>query len=145
MLSVFPDLRTIEVSAESVVMRFEAQGMNLERIVHMDQTEHPADVAPSIMGHSIGRWAGETLVINTAAFAPHNVGIFQVPSTSNTRLVERLTLRENRSQLEYSFTLEDPEYLAEPFSFTAIWDYRPDLEPSGEACDPEIAQRALEE
>jgi hypothetical protein len=47
--------------------------------------------------------------------------------------------------LEYVLTLEDSEYLAEPVAYTAMWNHRPDLEPSGEACDPEIARRVLEE
>ena len=70
-LSIFPDLRTIELNDETVAMRFEgAVGLTMERVVHLDQDEHPADVAPSLMGHSIGRWEGETLVIDTVAFSP---------------------------------------------------------------------------
>jgi hypothetical protein len=139
-LSYIPDLRTIEVGDASVVMRFEAQGLNLERIVHLDQAEHPPDLAPSIMGHSIGRWEGDSLVIDTVGIAPHPLGW-----SPSARLIERLTLTEDRMHLEYVFTIEDPEYLAEPVAYTAMWNHRPDLEPSGEACDPEIARRALEE
>jgi hypothetical protein len=145
MLSISPDLRTIEVGEASVVMSFEAVGMSQQRIVHLDQAEHPAGVAPSILGHSIGRWAGATLVIDTVAIAPHPLGNTVLPSTPSTHLVERLTLTQDRRRLEYAFTLEDPEYLAAPFSYTAIWDHRPDLEPSSEACDPDNARRALEE
>ena len=138
-LSYFPDLRTIDVGDASVVMRFEAQGMNLERLVHLDQAEHPQSLAPSIMGHSIGRWEGDTLVIDTVAIAPHPLGW-----SLSARLIERLTLGRDRMHLEYALTIEDPEYLVEPVSYTATWDHRPDLEPSGEGCDPDIARRALE-
>jgi hypothetical protein len=146
LLSIFPDLRTIEIGATSVAMKFEAQGMNLERIVYLDQTRHPADVATSMTGHSIGRWDGATLVIDTVAIAAHPVGLFVAgPTSPNTHLVERLTLAADRRHLEYTFTLEDIQYLANPVSYTAIWDYRPDLEPSAEACDPENARHALTE
>ena len=145
-LSVFPDLRTIEVNDETVAMRFEgAVGLAMERIVHLDQDEHPADVAPSLMGHSIGRWEGETLVIDTVAFSPHAVGVLFFPSGPSKRLVERLTVMPDRVRMEYVFTLEDPATLAAPVSYTATWDHRPDLEFSGEPCDPEVARRALAE
>jgi hypothetical protein len=139
-LSFIPDLRTIEVGDASVVMRFEAEGLNLERIVHLDQAEHPPTLAPSVMGHSIGRWEGESLVIDTVGIAPHPLGW-----SPSARLIERLTLTADRMYLEYALTIEDPEYLAEPGVYTATWNHRPDLEPSGEACDPENARQALEE
>jgi len=145
-LSVFPDVRTIEVNGERVSMRFEgAVGLPMERVVHLDQDEHPADVAPSLMGHSVGRWEGETLVIDTVAFSPHAVGVMFFPSGPSKHLVERLTLAPDRLRMEYVFTLEDPTILAGPVSYTATWDHRPDLEFSGEACDPEVARRALAE
>ena len=65
-------------------MRFEAQGLNLERIVHLDQAEHPAVLAPSVMGHSIGRWEDHSLVIDTVRIAPHPLGW-----SPSARLIER--------------------------------------------------------
>jgi hypothetical protein len=144
-LSLFPDLRTIEVNGATVVMRFEgAIGVPMERVVQLDQG-HPAGVTPSLMGHSIGRWEGETLVIDTVGFTPHRFGVLTFPSGPNKHLVERLTLTKDRLQLEYALTLEDPDVLAAPFSFTAIWNHRPDLQFSGVACDPEVARRAVQQ
>jgi hypothetical protein len=144
LLAIFPDLRTIEVNDATVTMRFEgAVGVSMERVVHMNR-EHPAAVAPSLMGHSIGRWEGETLVVDTISFTPHRVGGLFFPSGPDKHLVERLTLTPDRLGLTYSFTLEDPSMLASPASYSATWDHRPDLEPSGVACDPEIARRPLQ-
>jgi len=145
-LSLFPDLRTIEVNDVSVVMRFEgAIGVPMERVVHLDQGGHPAGVTPSLMGHSVGRWEGDTLVIDTVGFTRHRFGVLTFPSGANKHLVERLTLTKDRLQLEYTLTLEDPDVLAAPFSYTAIWNHRPDLEFSGVACDPEVARRAAQQ
>jgi hypothetical protein len=145
LLSVFPDLREIEIGATTVVMRFEAQGQNLARVVHLDQTEHPANVAPSLLGHSIGRWEGKTLIIDSVAFAPHPVGLlFGVPSGPDKHLIERLTLSEDRRHLKYDVTLEDPSGLTGPATTSVQWDYRPDLAPSGVTCDPEAARKVLE-
>jgi hypothetical protein len=145
-LSLFPDLRTIEVNDATVVMRFEgAIGVPMERVVQLNQEGHPAGVTPSLMGHSIGRWEGQTLVIDTVGFTPHRFGVLTFPSGPNKHLVERLTLTKDRLQLEYALTLEDPNVLAAPFFFTAIWNHRPDLQFSGVACDPEVARRAVQQ
>ena len=144
-LSIFPDLRTIEMNSDTVTMRFEgAVGVPMERIVHLNGRAHPANVSPSLMGHSIGRWDGDTLVIDTVGFSPHDVGGFFFPSGPNKHLVERLTLTAARTQLTYVLTLEDPDMLIGPASYTATWDHRPDLQFSGEPCDPDVARRALQ-
>jgi hypothetical protein len=144
-LSVFPDLRTIDVRDATITLRFEGGvGVPMERVVYLDR-EHPADVAPSLMGHSIGYWEGDTLVIDTVGFAPHSVGGLFLPSGPDKHLVERLTLAPDRLHLQYAFTLRDPATLTEPVTMTAAWEHRPDLEFSGEACDPDVARRALRE
>ena len=48
-------------------------------------------VTPSLMGHSIGRWEGDTMVIDTVAFTPHRFGVLTFPSGPNKHLVERLS------------------------------------------------------
>lgn len=146
LLSIFPDLREIEISDTTVVMRFEAQGQNLERIIRLDEAAHPDGVGPSLLGDSIGRWEGETLVVDTVAFAPHPHGVFAwVPSGPDKHLVERFSLSEDRLHLRYEVTMEDPGSLTGPATLDMLWDYRPNLAPSGVACDPATAERFLHE
>jgi hypothetical protein len=146
LLSFFPDLREIEIAASAVVIRSEAQGQNVARIVHLDQTVHPAGVAPSLLGHSIGRWEGQTLVVDTVAFEPHVVGIMiGVPSSPQKHLVERFTLAQDRRHIRYDVTIEDPLRLTAPGSLSVQWEYRPDLAPSGVACSPEAARKVLQQ
>ena len=145
LLSVFPDLREIEIGDSTITMRFEAQGQDVTRVIHLDQAQHPANVAPSLLGHSIGRWEGQTLVVDTIAFAPHPIGIgIAVPSGPSKHLVERFALAADRRHLRYDLTIEDPAGLTAPASLSSQWEYRPDLEPSGVPCDPEMARRLLE-
>ena len=145
LLAIFPDLREIEIGASTVTMRFEAQGQNVTRVIHLDQAQHAANVAPSLLGHSIGHFEGQTLVVDTIAFAPHPIGIaVAVPSGPSKHLVERFALAPDRRHLRYDLTLEDPAGLTGPATLSSEWEYRPDLEPSGVACDPEIARRLLE-
>lgn len=60
-------------------------------------------------------------------------------------MTERWTLTADRLQLRYDLTIEDPEYLSAAAKFTATWDHRPDLAPSGTGCDPEISERFRQE
>jgi hypothetical protein len=144
-LSIFPELREISVSESTVEMRFDAQGQNIVRVVHLDQSSHPADVEPSLLGHSIGHFEEQTLVIDSVAFESHPGGItIGVASSSRKHMVERLTLTQDRRHLLYEITLEDPPSLTGPASFSVQWDYRPDLEPSGLPCDPDAARKILE-
>ena len=142
-LSILDELRTIDVGENEVVLRFDNTGDHVDRIVHM-ATQHPANVQPSLHGHSIGRWEGETLVIDTIGFEPNLSGIaLNVPAGPGKHTVERLTLTEERPRLRYEVTVEDPVYLAGPATLTQQWDHRPDLEFSQNtgACDPEVADR----
>lgn len=142
-LSILDELRTIEIGADEVVLRFDNTGDHVVRRVSIDTT-HPADVQPSSHGHSIGRWEGEALVIDTVAFEPNPSGIaLNVPSSAGKHTVERLTLTADRTRLRYEITVEDPAYLSAPATLTQQWDHRPDLEFSQNtgACDPEVARR----
>jgi uncharacterized protein DUF6152 len=142
-LSILDELRMIEVGENEVVLRFDNTGDHVERIVHMG-AQHPANVQPSLHGHSVGRWEGQTLVIDTIGFEPNLSGIaLNVPSSAGKHTVERLTLTEDRLRLRYEVTVEDPMYLAGPATLTQQWDHRPDLEFSQNtgACDPEVANR----
>jgi hypothetical protein len=144
LLMALPMLRTIEVDDDAVTMRFD--WMNAERTVHLNLAEHPADPEPSLQGHSIGRWEGGTLVIDSLGFAPDREGAgFGIPSGTSKRLTERLSLSLDRQRLTYEFTVIDPLSLLEPVSYAMEWIHRPDLEPTGDQCDPEIATRFLRE
>jgi len=80
-IAVLDELRTIEIGDDEVVMQFDNTGDHVTRTIHMDAA-HPADVQPSLQGHSIGRWEGETLVIDTIAFEPNPSGLgANVPSS----------------------------------------------------------------
>jgi hypothetical protein len=86
--------------------------MGVERTIHLDMTEHPADVEPSLAGHSIGRWENDVLIVDTVGFAP---GILladgRVPHSEALHIVERFTFDPEKSALKRDFTAEDPRYI----------------------------------
>jgi hypothetical protein len=142
-LTVLDELRTIEIGEDEVVMRFDNTGDHVTRTIHMT-AQHPADVQPSLHGHSIGRWEGETLVIDTIGYEPNPSGNgMNVPSSTRKHTIERLALTPERTRLRYEVTVEDPAYLTGPGTITQQWDHRPDLEFSQNTggCDPEVAKR----
>jgi hypothetical protein len=143
-LMLYPHMIDIALDEKTAV--FTLDWMGVQRVVHLDVTEHPANLEPSTQGHSIGRWEDGALVIDTIAFAEHREGLgFGLPSGFRKHLVERLALAADGRHLNYEITAEDPEYLTAPIHAAAKWEYRPDLEPSGAECDLESARRYLEE
>jgi hypothetical protein len=140
----FPALLTLDVRPDAI--RIAMDWMNGERTIHMNLAAHPANVEASLQGHSIGRWDGSTLAIDTVGFAPHRESVgFGIPGSADKRLTERLTLNADRTSATYEFTVYDPLSLTEPVTRSVQWIYRPDLEPDGEPCDREIALRFLRE
>jgi hypothetical protein len=84
--------------------------MNLKRTIYMNLKDHPANVKPSRAGHSIGRWEGDTLVVDTVGFLP---GVLNGNTRHGARLhvVERFTLDPKTWELRRTWEAEDPDYL----------------------------------
>jgi hypothetical protein len=137
-----PDLKRITTTDAAVTIAGDYEAS--ERTIHLDVADHEG-VTPSLHGHSIGRWEGETLVIDTAAFADHRTGnAFGVPSGPEKRLFERLTRNEDGTSLTYRFELLDPEFLAAPVTGEVTWAHRPNVELAPEKCSRENARRFAE-
>ena len=85
------------------------------RVVYMDGRPHPKDLELSYYGHSIGRWDGDTLVIDTVGF---NEKFWMnrdgLPHTDRMHLIERLTRPDSRT-LKYEVTIDDTG------AYTATW------------------------
>ena len=107
--------------------------------------ELAVDVGAHVGNHTL--YFAHVLGLQTIAFEPNPSGLFvNIPSSAQKHTIERLTLTDDRRRLRYESTVEDPEYLGKPSSFTMLWDYRPDLKPSprSEACDQKVAARYKE-
>jgi len=140
---MFPVVTTIDVGEDTVSMHMSIVG-DVERTVHMNVDSHDG-AQYTYQGHSIGRWDGDALVVDTAYFAPHVYGIAEnVASGPDKRVSERFELAPDRTSLTYSYVLNDPEYLREPITGSMSWAYRPDLQYLAQPCDIENARRYLE-
>lgn len=87
---------------------------NFNRRIHLD-AEHPASLEPSAFGHSVGRWEGDTLVVDTVGFT---AGVLAPPTrhSEQLHLVERFTLNPETMALRREYSATDPIYLAGPYA-----------------------------
>jgi hypothetical protein len=82
------------------------------RIVPVDGRPHLPPHVRSLTGNSIGRWEGETLIVETTNFTDKTA--FQ-GSSENMRLTERFT-RVAEDRIDYRFTIDDPATWTRPWS-----------------------------
>jgi len=91
------------------------------RRVFMDGRDHPDDAYPTLMGHSIGWWEGDTLVVDTVDV---EAGLFRpqgIPYTQDLHMVERFTLLDGGTRMQGEIEIRDPEYYREPWSVTKTY------------------------
>lgn len=108
--------------ADRILFIFEG-GAHVWRIIWMDGRKHPADPNPTFLGDSIGRWEGDTLVVDTVGFndrtwldaAGHMHG-------EKLHVTEKFT-RPDADTLRLEATIDDPDYYTRPWAVvtTATW------------------------
>jgi hypothetical protein len=85
------------------------------RMVPLDGEPHPVDPDPTWLGDSVGRWDGDTLVIDTVGYND-KTEISGYRHTDALHTVERLTRVEEG--FDYEITIEDPNVFAAPWKVT---------------------------
>jgi hypothetical protein len=108
------------------VIRYEYQN-NASRVIPLDGRSHPADVDPTWMGDSVGKWEGDTLVIDTIGVKEwalddkihfpeaNGEGDGSHWHSGALHVVERLRYTGPR-RASYQVTIDDPEYLTQPWT-----------------------------
>jgi hypothetical protein len=129
---------------DRVVLRHE--WMDVVRIVHLNSREHPADGPRTSLGHSIGYFEGDTLVIETANYSAGVLNQYVEEPGKPTRgllhsaaltSVERLSFDKERQRLVVEVALKDPEFFTRDFDVSRS-EYAPsDLTIEPFNCSPE--------
>jgi hypothetical protein len=92
------------------------------RQVFLDGRKHPKDPNPNWMGHSIGHWEGDVLVVDTVGFNDQSwIDTAGHPHTEMLHVTERLH-RVDLGHLEIEFTLEDPGAYSKPWVIKRVAD-----------------------
>lgn len=92
--------------------------MDIVRTIHMDMDKHPENIVPSRAGHSIGRWEGNTLIVDTVGFKEGWLSASGngVKHSTQMHTVERFDMNDDGQWMIMTFTINDPLYLNAPFT-----------------------------
>ena len=108
------------------------------RQIFMDGREHPADVTPTYMGHSIGKWDGDTLVVDTVGFNEKTwLDRDGHQHSDQLHVVERFH-RVNLDNMQIDITMEDPKALAKPWVSHIDFQLKPDWDIMELACTDNV-------
>jgi hypothetical protein len=116
-LHLHPQPRKIVQTPELIVIMYEGnQGL---RQIFMDGRELPKvddDLQPWWYGYSVGRWEGDTLVVESVGFVDNGwLDVFGSPFTTQGKLIERWR-RPDYGHLEIDVTVDDPKAYTKPFT-----------------------------
>ena len=108
------------------------------RRIHTDGRPHPANLRDTgsyeWMGHSVGRWEGETFVIDTIGFNDVTwLDRLGHPHSDSLHVVERIR-RLDHETLEYGVTVEDPKAYVAPWTGRMVFKLRSDWEILEHSC-----------
>jgi hypothetical protein len=138
-IGIFP-IEILE-AADRIVIKPENSA--LPRRIFTDGRSHPADLEPSWMGHSIGRWEGDVLIVDTIGTSGRTRGMNGVgsnarvsrddskprlPVSDQLHLVERIRVVADGEILEDEMTITDPKAYTAPLVLKHYWQRRPDIE-----------------
>ena len=120
--------------------------MDVRRTIHTNMKEHPKNGPRSSLGHSIGRFDGDTLVIETGNYAAGVLNQYVEQPAQPTKgllhsaaltSVERIYLDAARQRLVVDVDLLDPEFFRQPFQRVTMEYAASDLKIEPFNCSPE--------
>lgn len=113
MAGIYP-IQIAESPGQVIVL---AEFLTQTRRILLDEEMPPSDyISPSYNGHSVGRWEGNTLVVETTGVRT-DVAFYGVPHTADMRITERIR-KTAPDMLENRVTIDDPEVFKKPYTFT---------------------------
>jgi hypothetical protein len=93
--------------------------------VYIDGRNHPdpATDKPRLNGHSIGRWEGDTLIVDSVGFADHpgHGPLNTLPYLPTVRITQKFRLEKNGEELHARFTIDDPQLFQTPYVYDFTW------------------------
>ena len=124
-LSTYPE-KIVQTPNEIIIL--DEGDIHTFRMIYLNNRPHPADVNPTWYGDSIGKWDGDTLVVDTIGFNDRTwLDAAGHPHTDQLHVVERYR-RPDANNLELKVTVEDPGSYAKPFSLAGSFKLTPNRE-----------------
>jgi hypothetical protein len=116
------------VQTKNEIMILDEGDIHTFRIVYLNGRKHPEEVNPTWYGDSIGRWDGDTLVVDTVGFNDRTwLDAAGHPHTDQLHVIERYK-RPDANTLLREVTVEDPGDYAKPFTMEGSYKLAPNKE-----------------
>jgi len=115
-----PHLGVVVAQTSQEVVFVSEEDRNVRHIL-LNQ-RHPAKLVSSYMGHAIGHWEGNTLVVDTVGY--NGLGWLDergTPLSDQLHVVERISKSADGSELQFEVTITDPKYFTKPFMVRRRW------------------------
>ena len=109
------------------------EGINPQRLIYLDGRTHVLE-QPAWLGYSVGRWEGNTLVVDTRGFNDRSwLDAFGHPRTEAMHIVERFT-RRDFGHIDVQMTFDDSGAYTKPFSIRFTQTLTPDTDVIENVC-----------
>ena len=111
----------LEIMHRPERMAFLYESNNIFHVIHTDGSDHPRNLEPNWMGHSVGKWEGDTLVIDTIGFNGKTyIDTAEHPSSDALHVTERISYADPQ-HLNYEITWEDSKMYTKPIKNTRVF------------------------
>jgi hypothetical protein len=117
------------------IMQDDKELVILHEVQHLFQIvfigeEHPKELDRTFMGHSVGHWEGDTLVIDTVALKPGDLTLLDEagdPHSPQLHVVQRWRKINDGKTIENMLTVDDPGAYTKPFNIRFTYEWRPEI------------------
>jgi len=109
------------ISKKGNDIQIQIEEYDLLRTIHMNETATPRGTKASLLGYSVGRWEGATLVVTTTHVNYPWFDQAGIPQSEQSVLVERFTPTADGSRLDYTVTVTDPVNFTKPVTLNRYW------------------------
>lgn len=111
----------IEFIDKGAIIELRLNTFGVLRTIHMSDEPRTEAIPLSDLGYSVGRRVGDTLEVRTTRVGWPYFDDNGTPQTENIEITERFSLVDDKSRLNYSQTVTDPESFLEPVIFDSYW------------------------
>jgi len=131
------------MQSPAVVALLYENGTGRYRQIYMDGRKLPTDPNPTWLGYSVGRWEGDTLVVESAGFNDRTwLDRVGHPHSEKLRVTERFR-RVDFGHVQYQITFDDPETLTKPLTLSLPVSYRADTDMLENVCNENNRSRLV--
>ena len=131
------------MQSPAVVALLYENGTGRYRQIYMDGRTLPVNPNPTWLGYSVGRWEGDTLVVESAGFNDRTwLDRAGHPHSEKLRVTERFR-RVDFGHVEYQITFDDPETLTRPLSLSLPVNYQADTDMLENVCSENNRSRLV--